>query len=161
MCKSCVTYLLTYIWIHKLSAFEELFHVKALVWVRQVKQTWGVTLVLYIPIIAEYEFIIFLLPKSKIFRNGVHVAACLSASTVFKSYQIKNLFVAPNKNQCRSYINNNIIINDVVVQKGSGEAMLVKFPRTLLMINKIYVWGHLNRCNAKNVWHLVWHQVPL
>ena len=47
-----------------------------------------------------------------------------------KSNQIKYLFIATRKNQCSSYINN-IIINDVLVQKGSGGAMLVKFLNPL------------------------------
>ena len=55
-----------------------------------------------------------------------------------------------NKNQCRSYINNNIIINDVLVQKGSGEAMLVKFLNPFDDKQNLCL-GHLNRWSAKNV----------
>ena len=49
-----------------------------------------------------------------------------------------------------SYINYNIIINDVLVQKGSGEAMLVKFLNPFEDEQKLFM-GAFKQVQCKNV----------
>ena len=77
----------------------------------------------------------------------------LTIFDLIKSNQIKYLFIAPNKKQCGSYINNNIIIMTSWCKRVQKKRCLWS-SWTLLMMNKNLFWGaskHLNRCSAKNV----------